>query len=222
MLTLYHLWLDPACRKIRILLGEKGLAFDMRVEKIWERRESFLRLNPAGEVPVLQAEDGVVLADGWVITEYLEEVHPEPPLLPRDPVERAETRRLAQWFDVKFAREVTVNLVDEKLMKSFLGLGNPDPARIRAGLHNIRYHLDYIAWLSDRRRWLGGDDFSLADIAAAAHLSAVDYLGDVPWDKHEGAKDWYARVKSRPSVRPLLQDYIAGRPPPAHYADLDF
>ena len=194
----------------------------MRVEKIWERRESFLRLNPAGEVPVLQAEEGVVLADGWVITEYLEEVHPDPPLLPRDPVERAETRRLAQWFDVKFAREVTVNLVNEKLMKSFLGHGNPDPARIRAGLHNISYHLDYIAWLSDRRRWLGGDDFSLADIAAAAHLSAVDYLGDVPWNKHEGAKDWYARVKSRPSVQPLLEDYIAGRPPPAHYADLDF
>ncbi len=222
MLTLYHLWLDPACRKIRILLGEKGLEFEMRVEKIWERRESFLRLNPAGEVPVLQAEEGVVLADGWVITEYLEEVHPDPPLLPSDPVERAETRRLAQWFDVKFAREVTVNLVNEKLMKSFLGHGNPDPARIRAGLHNISYHLDYIAWLSDRRRWLGGDDFSLADIAAAAHLSAVDYLGDVPWNKHEGAKDWYARVKSRPSVQPLLEDYIAGRPPPAHYADQDF
>ena len=221
MLTLYHLWLDPACRKIRILLGEKSRPFEMRVEKIWERRESFLRLNPAGEVPVLQDED-VVLADGWVIAEYLEEVYPDPPLLPKDPVERAETRRLAQWFDVKFAREVTVNLVDEKLMKSLLGQGNPDPSRIRAGLHNIRYHLDYIAWLSDRRRWLGGDDFSLADIAAAAHISAVDYLGDVPWDKHPDAKDWYARVKSRPSVQPLLQDYIAGRPPPAHYADLDF
>ena len=221
MLTLYHLWLDPACRKIRILLGEKSRPFEMRVEKIWERRESFLRLNPAGEVPVLQ-DDDVVLADGWVIAEYLEEVYPDPPLLPKDPVERAETRRLAQWFDVKFAREVTVNLVDEKLMKSMLGQGNPDPSRIRAGLHNIRYHLDYIAWLSDRRRWLGGDDFSLADIAAAAHISAVDYLGDVPWDKHPDAKDWYARVKSRPSVQPLLQDYIAGRPPPAHYADLDF
>lgn len=222
MRTLYHLWLDPACRKIRILLAEKGLPFDMRVEKIWERRESFLRLNPAGEVPVLQEENGVVMADGWVIAEYLEEVYPDPPLLPKDPVERAETRRLAQWFDVKFAREVTVNLVDEKMMKGFLGLGNPEPSRIRAGLHNIRYHLDYIAWLSDRRRWLGGDDFSLADVAAAAHLSAVDYLGDVPWEKHEGAKDWYSRVKSRPSVQPLLQDYIAGRPPPTHYADLDF
>ena len=222
MRTLYHLWLDPACRKIRILLAEKGLPFDMRVEKIWERRESFLRLNPAGEVPVLQEENGVVMADGWVIAEYLEEVYPDPPLLPKDPVERAETRRLAQWFDVKFAREVTVNLVDEKMMKGFLGLGNPEPSRIRAGLHNIRYHLDYIAWLSDRRRWLGGDDFSLADVAAAAHLSAVDYLGDVPWEDHLGAKDWYARVKSRPSLRPILSDHIPGALPSAHYADLDF
>lgn len=222
MRTLYHLWLDPACRKIRIMLCEKGLTFDMRVEKIWERRDSFLRLNPAGEVPVLQEDDGIVLADGWVIAEYLEEVYPDPPLLPGDPVDRAETRRLAQWFDVKFAREVTVNLVDEKLMKSFLGLGDPDASRIRAGLHNIHYHMDYIGWLSDRRRWLAGDNFSLADISAAAQISTVDYLGDVPWEKHGEAKDWYARVKSRPSVQPLLKDFIAGRPPPPHYADLDF
>ena len=222
MRTLYHLWLDPPCRKVRIILGEKDLAFDMRVEKIWERRESFLRLNPAGEVPVLQEDGGIVLADGWVIAEYLEEAYPEPPLLPEDLIERAETRRLAQWFDVKFAREVTANLLDEKVMKSFLGQGQPDANKIRAGVHNLRFHLDYIAWLCDRREWLGGAAFSLADVAAAAHVSALDYLGDVPWDRHAGAKEWYARVKARPSLQPLLQDFIAGRPPPGHYAEHDF
>ena len=70
--------------------------------------------------------------------------------------------------------------------------------------------------------WLAGDDFSLADIAAAAHISCVDYLGDVPWSDYPGAHDWYARVKSRPSFRPLLADHIPGLPPPKHYADLDF
>ena len=222
MRTLYHLWLDPPSRKIRIILGEKDLAFDMRVEKIWERRESFLRLNPAGEVPVLQEDGGIVLADGWVIAEYLEEAYPDPPLLPEDLIERAETRRLAQWFDVKFAREVTANLLDEKVMKSFLGQGQPDAIKIRAGVHNLGFHLDYIAWLCDRREWLAGAAFSLADAAAAAHVSAIDYLGDVPWDRHAGAKDWYGRVKARPSMQPLLQDFIAGRPPPGHYAELDF
>jgi glutathione S-transferase len=76
--------------------------------------------------------------------------------------------------------------------------------------------------LAERRRWLAGDSLSLADVAAAAQLSSVDYLGDVPWEGHPEAKDWYVRLKSRPSLRPLLKDHIAGVPPPKHYADLDF
>jgi glutathione S-transferase len=123
---------------------------------------------------------------------------------------------------VKFHHEVTANLVDEKIMKRFLGLGEPDSGAIRAGNKNIHYHLDYIGYLTERRRWIAGDELSLADLAAAAHLSCVDYLGDVPWDDHLPAKDWYARIKSRPSFRSLLGDHIPGAPPPKHYADLDF
>ena len=135
---------------------------------------------------------------------------------------RAECRRLIAWFETKFAREVTDNLVGEKVMKRFLRIGQPDSDAIRAGLANIHYHLDYVAYLSETRNWLGGDEFSLADIAAGAHLSVVDYLGDVPWDDHAEARAWYQRLKSRPSFRPLLDDLIPGLPPPRHYADLDF
>ncbi len=222
MRTLYHLPLDAACRKIRILLSEKGLECVLKAEKIWERRKDFLRLIPAGEVPVLLEDDGTAVPGAAVIAEYLEDAYPEPSMLGAAPLDRAEVRRLSHWFDEKFHREVTANLVGEKIMKRFLGLGQPDSSAIRAGLANVRYHLDYIAWLCDRRRWLAGDDFSLADAAAAAQLSAVDYLGDVPWEGHGGAKDWYARVKSRPSLRPLLADHIPGIAPPRHYADLDF
>ena len=222
MRTLYHFPLDAGCREIRILLAEKKLDCELKAEKIWERRAGFLKLNPAGEVPVLVDEDGSALPGTRVITEYLEEVYPEPGLLGRTPLDRAEVRRLVDWFDLKFHLEVTQGLVEERIMKRFLGLGAPSSIAIRAGLHNINHHLDYIAWLSDRRRWLAGDAFSLADIAAAAHLSSVDYLGDVPWKDHPEAKDWYARVKSRPSLRPLLADLVAGAPPPKHYANLDF
>jgi glutathione S-transferase len=222
MRTLYHLWLSPFCRKVRIALSEKKLDFELRVEKLWERREEFLALNPACEVPVLVEGNGAVLADSAAIVEYLDETYPEPPLLGRRPSARAEARRLAAWFDRKFGREVTRNLVDEKIMKRFLGLGEPNSTAIRAGGANIHVHLDYIAYLTEERRWLAGNDFSIADITAAAHLSCVDYLGDVPWEQHDAAKDWYARVKSRPSFRPLLPDHIPGCPPPRHYADLDF
>lgn len=222
MRTLYHLWLSPFSRKIRILLKEKNLDFDMQVEKVWERRADFLALNPAGEVPVLVEPDGTTLSDANVIAEYLEEVYTDRPLLPQDPIARAETRRLVAWFDIKFNREVTQNLVEEKITKRFLGLGQPSSQAIRAGVANIHYHLDYIGYLVERRNFLAGDEFSLADVAAASHLSAIDYLGDVPWDQHVPAKDWYSRVKSRPSMRPILADHMPGATPPKHYADLDF
>jgi glutathione S-transferase len=222
MRTLFHLWLSPQCRKVRLQLATKALDFEMKVEKVWERRPEFLVFNPAGSVPVLVEPDGRVIAAHNAIVEYIEEVYPDPPLIGIAPAERAEARRLVAWFDDKFGSEVTDNLVDEKIMKRFLGLGEPNSSAIRAGNANIHHHLDYIAWLIERRKWLAGDDFSLADIAAAAHLSAVDYLGDVPWDDHEPAKDWYMKVKSRPAFRPLLADSIPGCPPPKHYADLDF
>lgn len=222
MRTLYHLWLSPFCRKVRIVLAEKRLEFEMAVEPVWERRDAFLAMNPAGEVPVLVEPDGAILAHSTAICEYIEAIQPQPGLTGRDPLAGAEVRRLVAWFDERFNWEVTENLVTEKIMKRVLGTGQPDPNAIRAGLKNIHYHLDYIGYLVDRRTWLAGADFSLADIAAAAHLSCVDYVGDVPWDRHEQAKDWYARVKSRPSFRAILADSLPGLPPPKAYADLDF
>lgn len=222
MRVLYHIPLSPFCRKVRVALKEKGLPFELRLENVWERRQEFLALNPAGKVPVLVEADGTAIADSVAITEYLQEVQPQPDLLGSSPAQRAETRRLVAWFDGKMHEEATQNLVGEKLFKRFLGRGEPDSATVRAGLANIRIHLGYIAFLVERRTWLAGESFSLADIAAAAQLSCIDYIGDVPWSKHEAARDWYARVKSRPSFRPILDDRVPGLKAAGHYDDLDF
>ncbi len=222
MRTLYHVWLHPFSRKVRLALAEKRLDFELQIEKIWERRTAFLAMNPAGDVPVLVEEDGTILSNSQVICEYLEEVYPQINLLGGDSIQRAETRRLVGWFDVKFNKEVTENLVGEKLMKRFLKLGEPHGPSIRAGHANIHYHLDYIGFLCEKRKWLAGEYFSLADITAAAHLSAIDYIGDVPWDEHHAARDWYSRVKSRPSFKALLEDRIPGFMPSDHYENVDF
>jgi glutathione S-transferase len=222
MRTLYHLWLSPFSRKVRLVLAEKDLDFHMEVEQTWERRREFLALNPTGEVPVLVEPDNTVLADSMAICEYLEEQTPEPNLIGKRPYDRAEVRRLVAWFDQKFNLEVTDKLVKEKVMKRFLGLGEPDSREIRAAQANIHTHLDYITFLTDRRFWLAGEQMTLADIAAAAHISAVDYLGDVPWEDYKSAKNWYARIKSRPSFKGILADSIPGLPAPKHYADPDF
>lgn len=204
------------------MLAEKGLPFESVIEKPWERREDFLMLNPAGEPPVLVEEDGTVVAGGLPVLEYLEEAYPDVPLMPREVAARAEVRRIVDWFTRTFDREVTENLVGEKLIKRLSGQGHPYAPAIRAGLANIQYHMEYIAFLSERRPWLAGPTFTVADIAAAAALSCVDYVDNVPWDKVPEAKDWYARIKSRPSFRSLLADSVPGCPPPRHYADLDF
>ena len=220
MRKLYHLWLHPYSRKVRIVLAEKKLDFDLQIEKIWERRTDFLAMNPAGDVPVLVEQDGTTLANSQVICEYLEEVYPEVNILGHDPVQRAETRRLVSWFDVKFNREVSENLVSEKLMKRYLKLGEPNGPSIRAGHANIHYHLDYIGFLTEKRSWLAGDQFSLADIAAAAHLSAVDYIGDVPWEEHHAARKWYNKIRERESFAPLLEDRVPGFDPVAQYENV--
>jgi glutathione S-transferase len=142
--------------------------------------------------------------------------------LGRTLAERIEIRRLASWFDGKFAGEVTQNLYGEKYLRRLTRRGNPDPASIRTGYTALRYHLDYISWLAETRKWLAGSALSLADFAAAAHLSTLDFIGEVDWSIAAPAKDWYARMKSRPSFRGVLADRVPGTTPPPHYADLDF
>jgi glutathione S-transferase len=222
MRVLYHLPLSPFSRKVRLALAEKRIPFELRIERVWERREEFLGLNPACTVPVLQEDNGLAIADSMAICEYLDEAYPDQPLLGRTLGERAEVRRLVAWFDGKFYAEVTRNLFYERQMKRMLGRGNPDAAALRAGYANLKPHLDYLGWLAETRPWLGGSTLGLADLAAAAQISSLDYIGDVDWGLNEAAKDWYARVKSRPSFRPLLADRVSGVTPPEHYADLDF
>lgn len=230
MLTLFHHPFCPHSRFVRIALGEYGITPRLVEERPWERRHDFLALNPAGTTPVLVEEGGPPVPEAWIIAEYLDETRGaelgEHRLLPRELHARVEVRRLTSWFNGKFFAEVSGPLVGERLLKRHMrsdqGGGPPDTEAIRAGLTNVRYHLAYIGWLVRARNWLAGDRLSYADLAAAAHLSSVDYLGDVPWNEDEAAKTWYARVKSRPAFRPLLVESHAGIPPSKTYADLDF
>lgn len=228
MPTLHHHSLSAGSRYVRLALAEYGETATLIDEYPWQRRESFLALNPAGTLPVLVDDNEAVIAGATVIGEYLNETRgvraDEPALLASGAVERAEIRRLVAWFLGKFDSEVTAHLVNEKVFKRQINSGEsePNPAAIRAARSNVRYHMRYIGHLMARRTWLGGSAMSFADLAAAAALSTVDYLGEVPWEEDAHAKDWYARIKSRPSFRPILADLVRGNPPAAHYADLDF
>jgi glutathione S-transferase len=229
MLTLFHHPFCPHSRFVRLILEELGLTARLVEERVWERREEFLMLNPAGATPVL-VEEGVPPVPGAaIIAEYLDETRGAaalPRLLPSEAGERVEVRRLMSWFNDKFFAEASGPLVMERVYKRFIPAGNgggpPDTETMRAARSNIRYHLTYIGWLVRKRDWLAGDRLTYADLSAAAHLSTVDYLGDVPWDEDETAKAWYARIKSRPAFRTLLGETLAGLAPSPSYANLDF
>ena len=226
-MQLFHHPFCPHSRFVRIVLGEYGLSADLVEENVLARREKFLAINPAGTTPVL-IDGGSAISGATIIAEYIEETKGDGAnrLLSGDAKQRAEARRLMGWFHEKFFTEVSEPLVREKILKRRLpeaeGGGPPDSAAIHAARANIRYHLQYTGWLLKARNWLAGDKLTYADLAAAAHLSSVDYLGDVPWSEDETAKNWYARMKSRPSFRPLLAETVAGFAPAPSYADLDF
>src|SRR6056297_1582033 len=221
MAKLFHVPLSPFCRKVRLSLAEKKIECELVEERYWEKDSDFLRRNPAAKVPVLKI-DGMTMAESAAICEYLEEVYTDVPLMPKAAEERYEVRRLVGWFDDKFHNEVTSNLVYERVNKKVMKQGYPDSRNVKEGARAIKFHLDYMAWLLDQRRWLAGDVMTLADFAAAAHLSALDYISDVDWNRHDVVKDWYAKIKSRPAFRSILADHVPGFPAPAHYADLDF
>lgn len=221
MNRLYHFPLSPFSRKVRLCLAEKRIEVELVEERYWEQDADFLRRNPAGKIPVLKL-GGRTMSESSAICEYLEEAHPAPPLMPKDAEGRYEVRRLVAWFDDKFNAEVTAKLLGERVFKKVMGAGYPDSANVKAGSRAIKFHLDYMAWLLDQRRWLAGNEMTMADFAAAAHLSCLDYISDVDWHRSDVVKDWYAKIKSRPAFRSLLADQVPGFLPPAHYADLDF
>jgi len=227
--TLLHFPLCPASRAIRVALSECGIEAELSEIKPWAPTREFLNVNPAGTLPVLVA-DAKTICGAYPIVEYLAEITPRETgpsaraqMWPGHPVERAEARRVAEWFLLKFDAEVSQSLLDEKLYKPMArGRLAPDLSAIRACRSNLRYHLSYVSFLSDQRKWLGGDHISFADVAAAAQLSVMDYLSEIPWTEFPEAKAWYQRLKSRPSFRALLADRIPGFSPPETYADLDF
>lgn len=227
MLTLFHHPLYTSCRFIRIAIGEYGEELSLIEERPWARRKEFLAMNPAATIPVLLAEGDHPVIGASAIAEYLDETRGvfqrERRLMAEDPFERAEIRRLMDWYLVKTESEVTKHLVHERALKPLMGgEGAPDSGAIRAARANVRQHLKYTNWLAATRDWLAGPRLSYADVAAAATFSILDYMGEIEWREFEAARDWYSRMKSRPSFRPLLAERVRGLAPASHYSDLDF
>lgn len=221
MVLLIHHGISPQSRKIRLIMAEKKMLFVLKEEEPWNVSQEILNINPSGELPIL-VFDGNVISGNYAITEYLEESNPQYKLLPEDIKEKAEVRRIMEWFDTKFYNEVYKYIVAEKIIKRFQYKQAPNSKILKAGLNNLKFHMEYVDYLADRNNYIAGKKLSLADLTVAAHLSIIDYLGDISWNDYKNAKIWYAKIKSRPSFKDILKENIRGILPSKSYADLDF
>jgi glutathione S-transferase len=231
MIKLFHFKLCPFSRRARVSLSELGVEHLLIDEKVWDRRREFLSINPAGTLPVIIDDDeDITIINIYAITEFLEEKfynnHLQDSLIPGEFHERAETRRLIDWFDLKFHREVSGvilrELIDKYYIKDQASNASPNMDSVRIAQENLIYHFNYLSHLVSSRKWIAGDKFTQADIAAASHISCLDYLNKINWDNWEEIRNWYARIKSRASFSDILSDKLPGFQPPIHYSNPDF
>jgi glutathione S-transferase len=223
--VLYHFAYHPASRTARLALGEAKVDYSEEAVRHWEDDCPLFEMNPSGMPPVLTTSEKnrpLTLCELDAILGWLEDRSKGDFLLPADPAERAEARRLATWFSRRFSDEVDAVLLHERMEKPLLRLGPPDARMLREGREALKSHLTVLEPLAAGREWLAGRRLSQADLIAAGHLSVLDYFGEIAWASWPSLKLWYSKLKSRPCFRPLLGDRFPGVHPAPWYADLDF
>lgn len=214
MRKLIHLTLSPASRLARLMVAEKRLSCDPVMSE-----------DPNAHLPVFVELDGTKREGLWAIVDHLEGNYPEHPLAPEDPSQRAEVLRWLDWAMGPLHDQVTRRIVYEKGAQRYTGTasrGAPDMNIIRQGREALRFMLKTIGQAAEANGNLAVRECTLADLAVAAHLSALDYFGEIQWTEYPPAAEWYVRIKSRPAFRTLLSDRVPGQPPTASYAELDF
>lgn len=226
MRALLHMPLDPQSRLVRLVLAEKNLEARLIDTPPWRENPQLAAANPGRTIPVLiddaASGDEIAVSPSAVIVDYLEDAYRGGALARATAAGRAETRRLVAWFNDKFEHDVNERVCRQRIDGRLRGLLRYDLDAYQAGLEALRWHLDYVSWLVEHRTWLGGEKMCAADLAGAAHLSVADYLGIIPWADFPVVKEWYQRLKCRPSFRALLADRVESLPPASHYDDLDF
>jgi glutathione S-transferase len=213
MRRLVHLLLSPPSRFARLLIAEKRLTFDPVPPD-----------DSAMQLPMFLDQDGARCIGLWAIVDHLEGNYPDHPMTPEDATARAESLRLIDWAMGTVQDTVTRRIVYEKASQRYTGGAAkraPDMEAIRGGREALKTVLKEIGIAAEIHGYLAARECSLGDLAVAAHISALDYFGEIPWRDHPAVAEWYMRMKSRQAFRTLLSDRVPGQPPAPHYAELD-
>ena len=221
MITLYHYYLCSSSRYIRLILEEHKISYDTQLENYWKPQTDFLKLNPAGHLPVLVNEENFPVVGANACIEYVKDLEVRSKLFVNDYREKAEINRLVHWFDVIFKKEVFDPIIYEKIFSGILDNITPNSENIRAALNNLDFHIQYFNYLLNSKNYFIKDDLTYLDFLAAANFSVLDYLGVLNFKDYENIKEWYFKIKSRPSFKTLLKDQIVGLNPHENYKIID-
>lgn len=220
-MKLYCYTLCPFSRTVRVILNENSVEYTVMNVKLQDDILNFKTENEWLHLPVLVIDNKkkTQISGEAAILFYLYENK----IITRLPMEKAlEIERIVERFNSFFFADVSWKLLSEKVLFYKESGHYPDSSAIRSATNKIKSYMEELAWFIDRRNWLAGDDFSLADITVASHLSCIDYLGAIDWNNYELVKNWYMRVKCRPSFQPLLFERVPGILPVSTYSALDF
>ena len=221
MIILYHYYLCSSSRYIRLILEEHKLSYQTQLENYWKPQNDFLELNPAGYLPVLVNEENFPIIGANACVEYIKDLELRSNFFVENYKEKAEINRLVHWFEVIFKKEVFDPIIYEKVYSRIVENITPNSENIRAALQNLDFHIQYFNYLLNNKNYFIKDELTYLDFLAAANFSVLDYLGLLNLKSHENIREWYLKLKSRPSFRTLLKDQIVGLNPHENYKNMD-
>ena len=221
MITLYHYYLCSSSRYIRLILEEHKISYQTQLENYWKPQNDFLELNPAGHLPVLVNEENFPVIGANACVEYIKDLELRSNFFVENYKEKAEINRLVHWFEVIFKKEVFDPIIYEKVYSRIVENITPNSENIRAALQNLDFHIQYFNYLLNNKNYFIKDELTYLDFLAAANFSVLDYLGLLNLKSHESIREWYLKLKSRPSFRTLLKDQIVGLNPHENYKNMD-
>lgn len=195
--------IGPNPKVVRMFMAERGI--DIPKEEVdlrggENRREAFLAINPAGQLPALALDDGTVIAEILAICEYLDESQPGTSLIGATPEQRALTRMWTRRIDLNIVEPMTNGFRYSRGLKLFADRVHCIPQAADDLIAIARERLAWLDGLVAGRRWIAGDFFSLADIHLFAFLEFGAMVGQPLDPACATLTEWFERVKARPSA----------------------
>lgn len=219
-ISLHFFELCSLSRQVKLLLEEQNIPYNLISYTDWSKDFLGEKFSYLSQLPKISISDEII--SGWYsVLFHLEEKTSVSSLLGKVSKEKNIIKQIISYMNDKFYNIVIYPLIKEKVI-SYINNISPDSREIRKARHQSSNFLKFIDKDLQQYHCLSHNDFSAADLIAASHISVLDYLNEIEWSQYNSLKTWYSIIKSRPSMKKILDGKIQGFVPPPHYQNPDF